>query len=159
MTAPGEAALVSVDDDELRVSLQGPAGWVRTKSDVFPLQLFAPEDDGFRASFNLSHERFDPPSEQGLAEFVIQTRRAQQADYEGFLDLGTEELTIDNRPASLQRYSWTPAEMNRSLEQLLGLVVLGPGLLLELDATALSERADTYVPVFRTMFESLRIAQ
>ena len=147
---------VSLTDEALGLSLEAPAGWYRGSSEIFPLQLRAPEDGGYRASCNFSHERFEPPTPEGLEDFARRSKQAQVDGYEGFAELGAEELVVDNRPGLLQRYRWSPEALGRTLEQLLVLVVAEPGLLLQADAASLAERSEHYMPVFRRIVSSVR---
>jgi hypothetical protein len=147
---------VSLTDEVLGLSLEAPAGWYRGSSEIFPLVLRAPEDGGYRASCNFSLERFDPPTPEGLETFARRSKRAQLEDYEGFTELGAEELVVDNRPGLLQRYRWSPEALGRTMEQLLVLVVVQPGLLLQADAASLAERSEYYMPVFGRIVSSVR---
>jgi hypothetical protein len=156
MTTTDGPLYMSLHDETLGVSLEAPVGWARATSDVFPLQLLAPAEDGFRANGNFSHEQFEPPTPEGLATFVTRTKQAQLTDYEGFEELGVEEIVVDNRPGSLQHYAWTPVAMGRTLQQLLVVLVVEPGLLLEIDAATLADRADVYLPIFRRLVTSIR---
>lgn len=156
MASDDEQAWVSVHDATLGISLEAPLGWSRAASDVFPVMLLAPEQDGYRASCNLSHERFDPPAPEGFEDFVRRLSHVQRTEYEAFEELGHEPLVIDNRPGILQRYQWSPPGLGGALEQLLALIVVEPGLLLEADTSTRVEGADRYLPTFRRILTSIR---
>jgi hypothetical protein len=147
---------VSLDEPSLGISLQAPEGWSRTATEVFPLQLLAPAKDGFRTSASFSQEHFDPPAPEGLRTWLKRTHEAQKRDYEGFVELVREELEVDHRPAMLQRYAWSPAQLGRPLEQLLVLVVVAPGVMLEVDAAALQRPATQDLATVRQIISSIR---
>jgi hypothetical protein len=151
-----DPAFMSLRDEALQLSLEAPVGWSRSSSEVFPLQLLAPSDDGFRASCNFSHEHFDPPTPEGLATFVTRTKQAQRSDYEGFEEIEVAEVVIDNRPGTVQQYGWTPAAVGRPLTQVLALFVVEEGLLLEVDAATLADHAPRLLPVFGRILRSIR---
>jgi hypothetical protein len=56
----------------------------------------------------------------------------------------------------LQRYAWSPAQLGRPLEQLLVLVVVAPGVMLEVDAAALQRPATQDLATVRQIISSIR---
>lgn len=151
-----DITFVSLRDEPLSISLEAPAGWSRGSSDVFPVQLRAPEEAGYRSNCNFSHERFAPPTPAGFEAFVRRSKQAQVDGYEEFAELDHEELVVDNRPGVWQHYRWSPPGLGQALDQLLVLLVVEPGLLLQADAATPAEQSEHYLPVFRRIVTSVR---
>lgn len=139
----------------LGISLDAPVGWSTMSPPEFPLQLIAPARHGYRSTVSFSHEAFDPVTPEGLERWLAATAAAQPADYEGFTELDRGSLVVDGRPANAQRYQWEPPRFGRPLEQLLIVVVVAPGLLLEVDSAALPG-SDEGVRTVGRMMASLR---
>jgi hypothetical protein len=135
---PGLVGWATVGEPSLGITVQAPEGWSATATPAFALQLIGPAVDGYRASVSFSHERFDPPTPAGLERWMARTLEAQQRDYEGYEHLRHGPLLVDGRPANAVHYRWHPDAVGADLEALLAVVVVEPGLLLEVDAANLA---------------------
>jgi hypothetical protein len=138
------------------VDLTVPSDWVRVEPDAFPVAFVAPEEHGYRTTLTLSNAGFDPPTPEGLAAVLAATRAGQREEYDGFELLGEEETEVDGRWAYLERYRWNATEPAASVTQVLGLVMIQPGSLVQLDGACLSFLAGRYVPMLEGIVRSIR---
>jgi hypothetical protein len=142
----------------LGITVDVPAGWSVESSDTFPVQLFAPVRQGYRSNLMFSLEGFSPPTPEGFASFVASVRAAQRRDYAAFCEESAEEVELDGRPALLQRYRWGPEDPAPAMAQLLALVVLEPGHLLEVDGATTAELAAEMRPLLEGVLSSVRFS-
>lgn len=140
----------------LGITLALPPGWSVASTATFPLQIFGPVRNGYRPNLAFSTERFAPPTREGLAAFVASVRAAQRGDHPGLDEEAIAEIDLDGHPGILQRYSWRPGGGSPPLAQLLALVLVAPGELLEIDAATLGELARETVPLLETTLFSVR---
>lgn len=146
MSAPDDVRWVDVSDPDLGVSLQAPEGWSRTSTPIFPLQLLAPSEHGYRANVGFSQEHFEPPGPEAFLAYLDVVVAERARDYPGYAELHRGPLVVDGRPCNAVHYRWhPPAPLDRDVEQLLAMIVVEPGLALEVDATALAQGDDPLV--------------
>jgi len=141
----------------LGVTVEVPDGWSVEGSETFPLQLFAPARLGYRSNLMFSHERFSPPTAEGLAGFLASVRAAQRRDYTDFVEESAEEVEIDGRPAILQRYHWGPEGPAPAMAQLLALAVVEAGLLLEVDGATTAALGHEMRPLLEEILLGIRL--
>jgi hypothetical protein len=139
------------------VDVTVPTGWTQVESADFDVAYLGPLDDGFRATFAVATESFDPPTPEGLAVVLAQIREQQAVEYDGFELLAEREDEVDGLYAWVEHYRWTPPTPTAPMTQLLALLVVTPGRLLKVDGVCLTERAGTDLPVLDGMVRSLRV--
>jgi hypothetical protein len=143
MSTSDDLRWVDVAEPELGISLQAPEGWSRSSTPVFPLQLLAPFEHGYRTNVGFSHERFGPPGAENFLAYLDDVIAERAHDYQDFAELHRGPLVIDGHPCNAIHYRWhPPAPLDRDVEQLLAMIVVEPGLALEVDATALAQGDD-----------------
>ncbi|HET9690438.1 MAG TPA: hypothetical protein VFP61_04760 [Acidimicrobiales bacterium] len=136
-----------ITEPSLGVSVRLPPGWDWQRSDVFPLQLLGPAGGSYRPSISFSDEPLDPPTGDGLRDWVGNVVTGRAAAAEGFELLEQDVVPFAGRHAYLVRYRrWFPP-IEATIEQLLALVAVEPGRLLEVDASVLADRPDAMRPV------------
>lgn len=141
----------------LGISVEVPEAWSVEGTAIFPLQLFAPETDGYRSNLMFSHERFSPPTPEGVAAFMSKVRAEQVEQYPGFCRLDEAEQELDGHPALLQHYRWQPGPPVPDMAQLLAFVVLEPGLLLQVDGATTASLAGELMPALDAVLRTVRI--
>jgi len=137
------------------VALEVPDGWRLESSAAFPVEVYAPSDEGYRASIALSLEEGDASRPDWLETCFARVHglhRAQLAEYE---EVERCDRELRGRRCRAVRYRWCPVGTRVRLEQLLLLVPLEPGRALRVDAASLADRAGEYFPLFERVLASL----
>lgn len=141
--------------DGRAVRLDVPDGWRLERSAAFPLEIYAPADQGYRASFALSLEIGDAARPDWLARCFARVHGIQRAQFAEYEEIERGERELRGRRCLAVLYRWCPVGTRVRLQQLLLLVPLEPGRALRVDAAALAERARDYFPVFERVLHSL----
>lgn len=96
--------LIRYHHPDLGFSIGVPEGWQIAETDDFPMHVFAPEDQDYRASLGFMVMASDEPIDiVGVAKYLQQ--QAQQ-DLDGFLVDQEQPALLDGRSAFMDRYYW-----------------------------------------------------
>lgn len=147
---------VSYFDPRFRISLALPADWSAGHTDDFPLILLAPPAMDYRSNLAFSQSSQEIDSPEALDGIIAAAKAEQLAGYPRFRQLKEERFWQDGRPAYLQRYQWQPEDAQHPFVQLFGLVLVGPGNLLEINGATLQPLAERNLPVLRKIVSSIR---
>jgi hypothetical protein len=143
-------------DQGLGVAIGVPDDWEVDSSEEFPLLLLAPVDHDFRANVGVSRTELDPPTPEHLAE-VVERVREERAREKRVVHLeGERPIVQDGASGWMLRSRWELEDAPVEVIQISGLFLTPAGLLFQLHCTTLSEAAETYLPVFRDVLDSLR---
>jgi hypothetical protein len=143
-------------DEDLGVAIAVPDGWEVTSSDEFHLLLLAPVDHDFRANIGVSRSELDPPTPEHLAEVVDRVREERAREQRTVHLEGERPVVQDGASGWMLRSRWEVEDAPVEVIQISGMFLTPAGALFQLHCTTLSEAADTYLPVFRDVLDSLR---
>lgn len=149
--------MLNLFDSALSLTLRVPAEWTVTASEQFPLDIYAPRQEGYRASLGLLRAPIATATRESFSALIAQRHAELARDLPGFTPLHEEQCWIDELPASVLTYRWLPLEEPRGFTQIAAVLLSGPATIVEVHAAALTPLAATYLPLFETMLRSLRV--
>ena len=130
-----------------------PDGWTLVPSGVGDIVIGGPLAGGHRPTLTISREPFSPPTPEGLSRGLASVRAAQREEYDGFELLAEQALEIDGRSAYLEHFRWH--HPTAELTQVLALVVIEPGVALQVDAVCLTDLEDEHLSAIDAIVRSI----
>ncbi len=141
-------------NDDLNIQLELPEGWTTSKNEQFPLILFAPAENDFRANMTVSMRELKPPTQAHFEDLIHKTRVDHEKDYAGFSLIEEEKWMQDEFPAYQEVYHWNSDDNNIPLTQIFALMMTGPDALYSIHCTTLRSLEATYLPQFKAIIKS-----
>jgi hypothetical protein len=148
--------MLSLFDDELMLSLMVPRHWEAVRSEEFPLNLFAPEEQGYRTHLSFGLDQISPPT---LAEFQNVLQRIyydEGLSLEGYNLTQGSACTLAERPAFVAYYDWHAAEIKADISQLDALIFTGTSVVYKVHGYTLKTQTDVFMPVLENVISSIR---
>jgi hypothetical protein len=114
---PSELRWVEVDEPGLGLSIQVPEGWSRVGSGP-PLQVQAPEADGYRLTIRYDDAAIDPPTEEGFRRMAEGVADLHARQYEAYVELHRSMVGVGGIASAAVHYRWHPELLGRDIEAL-----------------------------------------
>ena len=129
----------------LGIELSLPADWHQVPAPTGEVVLAGPLVADQRPVVRITREPFSPPTPEGLRRGLTRVRAAQAEEYDGFELLADRALEIDGRSAYVMHFRWRHPAV--ALTQLFGLIVVEPGVAIQVDGVCRTELEAEQLPV------------
>jgi hypothetical protein len=141
-------------NEDVNIQMELPEGWTTSKNEQFPLILFAPQENNFRANMTFSIRELKPPTQEHFEDLIGKTRVEHEQDYKDFALIEEEKWMQDEFPAYQEVYHWTSDEGDIALTQIFALMMTGPDALYSIHCTTLRSVESTYLSQFKSIIKS-----
>ena len=142
-------------NDDINIQLNMPDDWTTAKNEQFPLILFAPQENDYRANMTVSVRELKPPTQEHFEELIKKTRIEHEQDYKGFDLIEEDKWMQDEFPAYQEVYHWNSDEEDIPLTQIFALIMTGTDALYSIHCTTLQSLEATHLPQFKAIIKSL----
>ncbi len=122
---------------------------------AYTAPIFAPEDEGYRASLAVAKTELDPPTGEHFETLMEHLYHAGGLDLDGYQLIDAKGIDVEGALAHLAHYEWTSTELGSRVTQVDAMIMGTGGTFHKIHCYSLKRLEVRYVPLFLHMISAV----